>query len=370
MRRFSPSIQSAREEGIEINAPPSLRRVVKKRRSNVREDKLLRKEEEMTLQILLDQLYSRIDKDKRFFINVVRGKVVDSFFRAIRRESFLPTRLMSVVFTNERDVAEGAVDDGGPRREMWTLLLREIEERFFEGPTTRKNLLLNANFLNEGVYFEVGRSIALSLVQEGPGPRFLAPFLFNSVADLPPIQPTIEDIGDVDIREKIIDISDANDVSKLQVALYKCSDLLGFCGLPPYVRNLSHKRQLIDNLISFYVVDRKRTAVEQLKRGLDTLGVLGYVKKWPDLFREVMCYGDEIVVKAAYMKRLFRIVRRGGDLAEIECRTLIYWWNFLDDCEGKSKSPRVGPIFFSFYFFFFQFFLFLLISFFQKVNVI
>lgn len=309
----------------------------------------------MTVKKLLDRLRLQIDKDERFDIEVVRGKVVDCFLKATHRKDFLPTKLMSVVFIDEKNIAERADYRAGPRREMWTLLLREIEEKFFEGPATRKNLLLNVEYLNEELYFEVGRCIALCLVQEGLGPGFFAPFLFHSIANLPPILPDIDDIGDAEVREKILEISAADEVSKIRVALHKCSDLLGFCGLPPYVPELSYKRELIDNLISFYVVDRKQSAVEQLKRGLETLGVLEHVKKWPELFRDVMCYGDE-TVNALYMKALFRIVRRGergNNFAETESRVLRHWRKFLDDCEGKFDCRCRFTRFFLFSFYLF-----------------
>ena len=57
---------------------------------------------------------------------------------------------MSVKFTDDADISEGAVDEGGPRREFLQLLMSHLAEAspLFVGPSHAKNL----NCLSAGAY--------------------------------------------------------------------------------------------------------------------------------------------------------------------------------------------------------------------------
>ena len=68
-------------------------------------------------------------------INVVRGKLLDGFGRAILRKRFSPGSPLSIKFMDEVGVAEGAVDGGGPTREFFTMVFHEISRSgIFAGP--------------------------------------------------------------------------------------------------------------------------------------------------------------------------------------------------------------------------------------------
>ena len=77
-------------------------------------------------------------------LNVIRGKVLGGARRAIKRQSFDPERLLSVKFMDDGSSSEGAVDEGGPRREFFTLVLRELNGRnMFAGPMREKFIIPN-----------------------------------------------------------------------------------------------------------------------------------------------------------------------------------------------------------------------------------
>ncbi|ESO93921.1 hypothetical protein LOTGIDRAFT_153394 [Lottia gigantea] len=61
-------------------------------------------------------------------INVVRGRVLDGASRAIKRSSFDPCAPICLKFMDDVGISEGAVDEGGPKREFFTLAMREISE--------------------------------------------------------------------------------------------------------------------------------------------------------------------------------------------------------------------------------------------------
>ncbi|KAL7395333.1 hypothetical protein ABVT39_014643 [Epinephelus coioides] len=78
-------------------------------------------------------------------MNFVRADILESAFRAFRREALDPERKLDVVFIDTCGQGEGSVDNGGPTREFLTLLTKAlISSRFFVGPASSKNLGLDS----------------------------------------------------------------------------------------------------------------------------------------------------------------------------------------------------------------------------------
>lgn len=88
--------------------------------------------------------------NKATIVNVVRGKVLDGATRAVKRISFDPRSPISVKFMDDVGTTEGAVDQGGPRREFFSLVLRELNNGpMFSGPSGNKFIIPN----HTGMYF-------------------------------------------------------------------------------------------------------------------------------------------------------------------------------------------------------------------------
>ncbi|KAL7396073.1 hypothetical protein ABVT39_028191 [Epinephelus coioides] len=89
-------------------------------------------------------------------MNVVRADILESAFRAFRREALDPERKLDVVFIDTCGQGEGSVDNGGPTREFLTLLTKALisSRFFFVGPASSKNLGLDSIGLSRGTYKE------------------------------------------------------------------------------------------------------------------------------------------------------------------------------------------------------------------------
>jgi len=74
--------------------------------------------------------------------NISRSRIWEGIRRAILRSSFSPTRPISVKFTDDIGLAEGAVDEGGPRRELLQLAIEYLRNTscLFTGPSGCKHL--------------------------------------------------------------------------------------------------------------------------------------------------------------------------------------------------------------------------------------
>ena len=89
-----------------------------------------------TLANVLGRLYAKVDNSKANIINVDRHNVLDGALRAFRRATFRPWRRPSVKFSGE-----DAIDEGGPRREFFRLLVTALNKLpVFEGPLQARSL--------------------------------------------------------------------------------------------------------------------------------------------------------------------------------------------------------------------------------------
>lgn len=76
---------------------------------------------------------------------MVRQSVLDSSFRAFRRQAFNPNRRLDIVFVDTCETGEGSVDGGGPTQAFIRLLMRSVlESKYFVGPQNSKSLALDS----------------------------------------------------------------------------------------------------------------------------------------------------------------------------------------------------------------------------------
>lgn len=61
-------------------------------------------------------------------INVYRDRILESSLHTFKRRRFDPAAKLEVVFVDEDEKLEGAVDEGGPTREYLRLLMRAIHQ--------------------------------------------------------------------------------------------------------------------------------------------------------------------------------------------------------------------------------------------------
>lgn len=77
--------------------------------------------------------------------------------------------------------SEGALDAGGPMREMFRLVIGYIRSSKMFFGEDKKCITLDGEALQKEHYFEAGRLIALSLIHGGPAPYFFSKSLYSTV---------------------------------------------------------------------------------------------------------------------------------------------------------------------------------------------
>ena len=105
------------------------------------------------------------DDNCRQCIHVKISNLVIDAIRALKRCSFDAAKLLKVVF-----VGEPSIGEGGPRREFFQLVIKEVfmMSGLFHGWLQNVVLAHNVEELADNRYFLVGKLIAMRLVQGGP----------------------------------------------------------------------------------------------------------------------------------------------------------------------------------------------------------
>ena len=142
------------------------------------------------------------DPDDTNTVIVRRNHILNDALRAISQSSFNCHKLVQVIFLGEE-----AVDEGGPRREFFSLALQAMAEShtLFQGPTDRRSFTHNVQAISTRKFFYAGMLVALSLANGGPGLPCLAEAVYNYFCYglSARSHPVVEDIPDFEIQERM-----------------------------------------------------------------------------------------------------------------------------------------------------------------------
>uniref|UniRef100_A0A9J7XQ74 HECT-type E3 ubiquitin transferase n=1 Tax=Cyprinus carpio carpio TaxID=630221 RepID=A0A9J7XQ74_CYPCA len=300
--------------------------------------------DEIDLQTILKKMVSKVDG--RFCptsnqINVCRDNVLLCSLRAFKRRFFNPEAKLDVVFVDEDDNGEGAVDEGGPTREYLRLLMRAVHQsNIFEGHEKDRQLSLDTQALQTKLYMWVAKMIAVCVVHGGVGPHFFSERLFHQICGIPTPPATVDEVGDHTFREQLIKIQEATTVREANSAIAEAADSLSIIGALRHVSSLEEKDSLVQSTADFFVNGRLATALDQFVEGLKTLGLLEELRKNPAVFYN-MFVSEEIPLQAKDLCTLFDVdfSVQGSNRRDRENMTICFWRDWLIDIEEGECSP-------------------------------
>ena len=106
-------------------------------------------------------------------------------------------------------VGEPAVDDGGPLREFFHILMTSLSENnnLFCGPGDSRTPRKNVIEFQKKSFYQVGKMIAMSLVHGGPAPHFFSPPVADYICfGLLKIRASISDVQEADVRQALNEV--------------------------------------------------------------------------------------------------------------------------------------------------------------------
>ncbi|XP_077057394.1 uncharacterized protein LOC143710316 [Siphateles boraxobius] len=247
--------------------------------------------DEVDLQTILKKLQSTIDGNicpTANQINVFRENILQCSLQAVKRRRFNPQAKLDVVFVDAGENGEGAIDEGGPTREYLRLLMRAIHQsNVFQGHEKDRSLALDTQALENRLYASVGKMIAMCVVHGGVGPHFFSERLFQQICGMPTSSASVDEVGDHTLREQLIKIQEATTVQEANCAIAEAADSLSIIGALRYTSHLTERNSLIQSAAEFFVNGRLRAALDQFSEGLQTLGLLEEMQKYPALFYDM-----------------------------------------------------------------------------------
>ena len=104
----------------------------------------------------------------------------------------------------------------------------------------------------------------------------------------------------------------------------------------PVVEN---KDSILKIILRHILVDSTRYLLEDLKKGLETLGVLEAIQKHPEQFRELFTTENIRPLDAATVDAIFNIDydEQGSIRRASQELAIIHWRDYLQDCESMFK---------------------------------
>ncbi|KAJ1156147.1 hypothetical protein NDU88_008871 [Pleurodeles waltl] len=293
---------------------------------------------DITLKDLLSNLALPIDSEKTSKFNINRRNIWDGARRAFLRKTYKATNRISVMFTDSSGNSEGAVDFGGPTREFLRLLMHYLQHsKLFEGPENRKTLSCDAQGMRNDEYYLAGQAMAVSLVHGGPAPNFVSPVLYQClVSDAKHVHSSLGDVVDPETQDMLKEIENASSLENLQGLIQKHSTVLSIAGCFRPLKSLNDKRELLEDLINWYIVGRTVPSLVRLKEGLKTLGVLQAMEIHKHIFEEAFVWMEQEITTDT-INGMFNIkFSPSGSNYRIQEEHIIgYWRDYLQDCEGK-----------------------------------
>ncbi|CAH0556962.1 unnamed protein product [Brassicogethes aeneus] len=300
-------------------------------------------EEVETLEGILQNLHRKIDNTKISHFNVYRNDIFKCCIKAMNRKSFNIFNKISVKFSDVEGVSEGAVDVGGPTREMLRLSMNYIKNCSLFFGENKKYLRLDLELLENRHYFEAGRLICLSLLHGGPALHFFSENLFLILTT--GISDTAPNLNDIEyhLKEKIAKLYEIDDISLLQEYITE-EPLFAIAGCH-FVKSIEDREKLVQDIVQFYGFHRLRPALEQFQEGLSTGNILTLFKSYPNIFKEFLC-GDQGPITANTFEQMYEIdfSEVGSSKRQIENRIITFWRDYVLDAEEGDNEISTQEI--------------------------
>ena len=211
---------------------------------------------------------------------------------------------------------------------------------------------MNGNCLEENEYFLAGQIMAMSLVHNGIGPRYLSTTLYECLTKGPgKVTVSIEEVHDSEVRYSLQDLRDAKTVEEARVIIASTNleTLLYLSGNIPVVRNLNDVERIVRGAIGWYVLGRTRPALESFKEGLASFDIFISMIANSELFKPEMCFTNQKLTSEV-INDTFSVNRseKGSNRYERESVLLGYWRDLLVDIdEGNAEITHSDILYFS-----------------------
>ncbi len=274
-------------------------------------------------------------------VNVRRTHLLQDAIRAFSKASFNCSKMLKVTF-----IGEASVDDGGPRRELFQLLMKDCfsKSSLFTGWPGNAVPLHNVEALALNRFYLVGKMVSTSLVQGGQPPLCLAKavadfLIFDEIKS----DPCLEDIPDIFVREKLQALAKAKSTEEMRALIEKEMDFLFECGYTKPTRSvtINDKEKIIKAIWLHYVHFVPLAELQQFRKGFrDTLQMSRLIFRDPNGVHNFLVPTRLFEVTTEFFIDAFAVEysHQGSNKRTSEEAVILHWNEYLSDCHGKPVS--------------------------------
>lgn len=246
-----------------------------------------------------------------------------------RRKNIFENAFVKVQF-----VGEAGVDDGGPKRELFTLLHKDLYNSSFFCGEGGKAFAHNLAALADKHYYWYGVCCSLAIINGAVGPQFFRTPVVDYILSnsLEGITCSINDVPVRAMKSKLTEVSEITDLKQFQekVSSY-FSEAVSYFGQDITLQNRS---QLVGNLALYYTVIQSLGEISQFLEGFSKFGVLGILRKYPVEARNVLEVSRNTLT-AEILDGLFYVEMSDANSSRnVKEKAILFNWNqLLEDIE-------------------------------------
>ncbi|XP_013411196.1 uncharacterized protein LOC106174263 [Lingula anatina] len=292
-------------------------------------------EQEMDLTALVIAWQEQNAKTEDEELIVRRRKLLNSVLSATKREGFSFFKIPKVEFSGEK-----ALDDGGPRRECFRLLMKEISSLdIFEGPPEALVFRHNVTKLEAGSHHKSGQLVAWSILHGGPGFPMLHPLLFEKMVGREPKREDIPKYIGLLLPEEKDKLNKIYCSDKTEFDAVVAAEMDWICDQGIFKFSFEEKETMIFQLLLNIVYYKSKTEADEFLGGLNSIGQLGVLMhKYPSSLQRLFVHSTSAVTRMWFKDNMSYVHSDNSAVKDVEEDTVLLWERFLQDCEsGRSQ---------------------------------
>ena len=171
-------------------------------------------------------------------------------------------------------IGEAGVDAGGPKKEFFSLMFSEAKKILLTtGNGSNFTFLHDVEKCRNGDFRTFGSLLAMALLEGCAGPRCFMPAVVARLLNGSAIQPSLEDIPDLEMQMKLKELLDAETEAEFQSLMDSFPERY-MCGVTRMHVNYSDRGVLIQDIAQHFCLSLCNEEIQEVRRGLDLLGLL------------------------------------------------------------------------------------------------
>ncbi|CAB4045967.1 Hypothetical predicted protein, partial [Paramuricea clavata] len=131
-------------------------------------------------------------------------------------------------------------------------------------------------------------------------------------------------------------MKNAGTIDELNAGLQQPSigKILDAQGSLPSASSVSEKHRICDLLVRHILIDSVQFLINDMREGLETLGVLQAIQRNPEKFRELFIKEYLPKLDAEIVDLLFvpKLAEEGSNKRAAQEQAIVYWRDYLQDC--------------------------------------